>query len=69
MTTIETPTTIIRRLLERRGMQEQVVAHSLGLSKSGLSRKMNGSRRWKAHEKRRLASLLGVEESSIFGEA
>lgn len=56
----------LRTLLAERGVMEHVIAHKLGLTKSALSRKMNGSRRWTLGEINRVCNYLSMTEEQVF---
>jgi len=56
----------LRQILKDRALQEQVLASKLGITKSALSRKLNGSRPWKLTEMNRVANYLGMLDHEIF---
>jgi transcriptional regulator with XRE-family HTH domain len=56
----------LRIILAEKGIMEQVIAHKLKLTKSALSRKMNGSRRWTLTEIDRICKYLGMSEIEVF---
>ena len=56
----------LREVLVERGLQEQVIAHRLGITKSALSRKLNGSRPWSLSELDKVARYLGLPAEDLF---
>ena len=60
--------TRLREILEEKGMMEIVLANQLGLTKSAISRKINGSRSWKLSEMTAIAVLLEMPAEEIFVE-
>jgi hypothetical protein len=56
--------TTLREILEEEGILEFVLAEHLGLTKSGLSRKLNGTRPWKHSEILATLTLLRREPGS-----
>jgi hypothetical protein len=61
----------LRKILEEKGIMEFVLADHLGLTKSGLSRKMNGDRPWKHSEILATVKFLEYQpgdETKVFPE-
>lgn len=56
----------LRKILEERAYEEQVLATKLGLTKSGLSRKLNGSRPWGLEEMEKVARVLELDVNEVF---
>ena len=56
----------IRKILDGQGYQEQVLAAKLKITKSALSRKLNGSRPWGLEEMERAAKFLGLRVNEVF---
>lgn len=56
----------LRELLVERGCQEQVLAYQLKITKSALSRKLNGSRPWKLEQMDDVAAYLGLPTDEVF---
>lgn len=58
-----------RRLLiimESRAIMAQVLARDLGITKSALSRKINGSRPWQLDELKKISQILNLPQGFIF---
>jgi hypothetical protein len=61
----------LRKILEQKGIMEFVLARRLGLTKSALSRKMNGTRKWRPEEIQGALDLINMPrgaERKIFPE-
>jgi len=56
----------LRNILVEQGVFEASLAAHLGITKSGLSRKINGSRSWKLDEMTRAAKYLGMNVDEVF---
>ena len=56
----------LRQVLFDRQIAEQDLARAMGLTKSGLSRKINGSRPWTHDEMGFVARYLGMDVGKVF---
>lgn len=58
----------LRNTLTEEGMLEHTLAKGLGLTKSGLSRKMNGNRPWTLEEINKACQILHRKPEFLFPE-
>ena len=56
----------IRDLLAQRGMVANDLAFRMGLTKSAVSRKLNGSRPWTLEQMEKAARVIGVPVDQAF---
>ena len=59
-------TVTLMQIMEDRALMAQVLAKDMGITKSALSRKINGNRPWTEVELKRVSQILNLPQSIVF---